>query len=177
MNKCNEQRFEQIFELCVYINLFELLNRVTAKIYAEYGSRCGLNRNRDISSLLLCNKHLNKILTTKMIKCAYFSMSGIERFFEKRNFYENNVHKLCIDTSWNRGPLHVFQKLSCLTIWYDDNLDDLFIRNQTNRSSRKSSLINLPNITELTFGYYYRKPIKKNTLPTSITKLTFGVLV
>lgn len=58
MSKCNGQRSEQIFELCAYINLFELLNEVTVENYVKNHKNLeklifGYSFNKPISNNML----------------------------------------------------------------------------------------------------------------------------
>src|SRR5271166_6207102 len=161
MNKYNERNFEQIIELCLYVNLFELLNLATDDNYAT--DRRHLN-NQDIFNLLICNKYLNRIITNKMLKCTYFSLEailGLQLQSEKRKFYENNICNLCIDSVRQKNiiQLYRFKKLISIVIRYDTNLENIEFIDQNDKSAQ-NNFTNRSNIKKITFGFYYDLPIK-----------------
>ena len=64
---------DRIIELCLNVNLFELLDLSNGIINVFLRNKLF----QDIFSLLHCNKYLSKLITRKLLKCNYFPMLDI----------------------------------------------------------------------------------------------------
>jgi len=135
------------------------------------------------NGLLMCNKTISEIITNKLLKSEQFTLT--EMCFWNINKLAK-VRRIFVNEQSNLRFFHqLFPKLELISFDKDFNypiiekmlpstLKEIYFERfcKFNLKIPKNTLPN--SLTKLTFGWFFNKPIDKNTLPCDLTELTFG---